>query len=97
MYVQTRDLILQFALCSAIFHVDLSKPNEFETFFAFFFFLQGMKYLGEMKLLHRDLAARNILVCNRNHVKISDFGLAQFLDDTDYYYIKTPREVPIKW
>lgn len=56
-----------------------------------------MSYLGEMKLLHRDLAARNILVCNRNQVKISDFGLAQFLDDTDYYYIKTPREVPIKW
>ncbi|CAH1103307.1 unnamed protein product [Psylliodes chrysocephalus] len=59
---------------------------------------KGMDYLGKEKIVHRDLAARNILVVDENHVKISDFGLAQVMSTDDYYYMKTPnRELPIKW
>ncbi|KAF7271454.1 hypothetical protein GWI33_015675 [Rhynchophorus ferrugineus] len=58
----------------------------------------GMDYLGKKNIVHRDLAARNILVVDDNHVKISDFGLAQFMGTNDYYILKNPnRELPIKW
>lgn len=58
-----------------------------------------MEYLGRNKIVHRDLAARNILVARENLVKISDFGLSQFVDATndDYYMLRTSREIPIKW
>lgn len=61
--------------------------------------LQGMEYLGNKKIVHRDLAARNILVASDSLVKISDFGLAQFVDTSqgDYYMLQTFREIPIKW
>ncbi|XP_018575344.1 tyrosine-protein kinase hopscotch [Anoplophora glabripennis] len=59
---------------------------------------KGMDYLGTKNIVHRDLAARNILVVDDNHVKISDFGLAQVMGTNDYYILKTPnRELPIKW
>lgn len=57
-----------------------------------------MDYLGKKNIVHRDLAARNILVVDETHVKISDFGLAQFMGSNDYYILKSPnRELPIKW
>ncbi|XP_067002399.1 tyrosine-protein kinase hopscotch [Anabrus simplex] len=58
---------------------------------------RGMEYLGQQNIVHRDLAARNILVANEHHVKISDFGLAQFMGNNGYYILKTSRELPIKW
>lgn len=57
----------------------------------------GMDYLGKKNIVHRDLAARNILVASENHVKISDFGLAQMVGQNSYYILKTNRELPIKW
>lgn len=51
-----------------------------------FFFLQGMMYLEERRLVHRDLAARNVLVKSPNHVKITDFGLARLLEGDEKEY-----------
>ena len=39
-----------------------------------------MVYLEEKHLIHRDLAARNVLVQSPAQVKITDFGLAKFLE-----------------
>ncbi|KAF5275199.1 hypothetical protein FQR65_LT04231 [Abscondita terminalis] len=58
---------------------------------------EGMAYLGTKHIVHRDLAARNILVVDQDHVKISDFGLAQVMGSNEYYILKTNRELPIKW
>jgi serine/threonine protein kinase len=49
-------------------------------------------------IVHRDLAARNILVTSDMRVKISDFGLARFLDTGGYYLTQNfKRDVPLAW
>lgn len=58
--------------------------------------LDGMIYLEGKSIVHRDLAARNVLVASPTHVKISDFGLAQFID-SGYYRIQTQRGLPFRW
>uniref|UniRef100_A0A0A9ZBW4 Tyrosine-protein kinase n=3 Tax=Lygus hesperus TaxID=30085 RepID=A0A0A9ZBW4_LYGHE len=58
---------------------------------------EGMAYLGQQNIVHRDLAARNVLVANEYSVKISDFGLAQVMGNSNYYLLKTNRDLPIRW
>ncbi|KAI5704360.1 hypothetical protein M8J75_004482 [Diaphorina citri] len=50
---------------------------------------EGMEYLGTRGIVHRDLAARNILVAAPDLVKISDFGLAHALGESNFYTLKT--------
>lgn len=45
-----------------------------------------MVYLEEKHLIHRDLAARNVLVQTPGQVKITDFGLAKFLNVDENVY-----------
>jgi Janus kinase 2 len=57
-----------------------------------------MHYLETKKIVHRDLAARNVLVADEDCVKIADFGLAQFTDQSGYYHFSTNlRMLPLKW
>lgn len=57
-----------------------------------------MHYLESQKIVHRDLATRNVLVASNNCVKIADFGLAQYTDNTGYYHVYTrSRALPLKW
>lgn len=58
----------------------------------------GMNYLSMRGIIHRDLAARNVLVQTRDHVQITDFGLAKMLEryDEDSVVVKAGR-VPIRW
>lgn len=56
-----------------------------------------MNYLCEKNIVHRDLAARNILVESKKCVKISDFGLAQVTEGSNYYVARHSRELPIRW
>lgn len=56
----------------------------------------GMTYLEKEKYVHRDLAARNILVGENNKCKIADFGLARFINETEYE-ARVGAKFPIKW
>ncbi|XP_071791148.1 epidermal growth factor receptor-like isoform X4 [Asterias amurensis] len=58
---------------------------------------QGMVYLEEKHLIHRDLAARNVLVQTAQQVKITDFGLAKFLDVDENEFQAQGGKMPIKW
>ncbi|KAA3673485.1 insulin-like growth factor 1 receptor [Paragonimus westermani] len=57
----------------------------------------GMVYLADQQLIHRDLAARNCLVDSSLTVKIADFGLARFLDGSEYYRKYGQARLPIRW
>lgn len=65
--------------------------------------IEGLIYLTEKAIVHRDLAARNVLISRdgdtgkRPYAKISDFGLAQIIKDSDYYKMKTSRGLPYRW
>ena len=54
-------------------------------------------FLEQRKFVHRDLAARNILLADKRHVKISDFGLTRDVYETSMYQPTSARKLPYKW
>jgi L1 cell adhesion molecule len=58
---------------------------------------RGMAYLEEKRMVHRDLALRNVLLQNPGYVRITDFGLAKFLDINEDEYKADGGKLPIKW
>ncbi|EDV24763.1 uncharacterized protein TRIADDRAFT_25090 [Trichoplax adhaerens] len=59
----------------------------------------GMTYLEQMKaiLIHRDLAARNVLLDEDYNCKISDFGLARDVYESNLYTRSSRSRLPVKW
>lgn len=56
----------------------------------------ALSYLESKKFVHRDIAARNILVSADDCVKLADFGLSRWVEESSYY--KASKGVlPIKW
>ncbi|OWA49885.1 Fibroblast growth factor receptor 3 [Hypsibius exemplaris] len=57
----------------------------------------GMEYIHRKGYVHRDLAARNILLFNRTHVKIGDFGLTRYIYEDRIYVVQNAGRLPVKW
>ncbi|CAH3158139.1 unnamed protein product [Porites lobata] len=57
----------------------------------------GMAFLAANKIIHRDLAARNVLVGEEEICKITDFGMARDVQQTDIYQKRTKSRLPVKW
>jgi len=58
---------------------------------------RGMEFLSSKKCIHRDLAARNVLVAKDAVVKIADFGLARYTQESDYYRMRSEGKLPVLW
>ena len=55
----------------------------------------AMKYVHENDIIHRDLKMKNILINNKKHVKICDFGISKFTDVTTYASITRGVGTPL--
>ncbi|XP_059165438.1 tyrosine kinase receptor Cad96Ca-like [Physella acuta] len=85
---------------SRITSIDEVEEERISSSDLFAFCLQvarGMGHLAENKIVHRDLAARNVLVTDRCVCKITDFGLARCLGDTDHYDRSSKGPLPVRW
>ena len=81
---------------------DSDKSNKIQTEIdvVMYIILQicnGMKYLATQNFIHRDLAARNCQVGRLYLTKISDFGINQTLNDSNYYQYKGNNVIPVRW
>jgi serine/threonine protein kinase len=70
-----------------LFLVGLSLPLGVDFFFLFFSYqlfeiAQGLAYLHSQDIIHGDLRGTNILVDDKGHACLADFGLAVFSNAT---------------
>ncbi|XP_036394357.1 focal adhesion kinase 1-like isoform X4 [Megalops cyprinoides] len=56
----------------------------------------ALAYLESKRFVHRDIAARNVLVSTADSVKLGDFGLSRYMEDSSYYKASKGK-LPIKW
>ncbi|XP_007895462.1 protein tyrosine kinase 2aa isoform X5 [Callorhinchus milii] len=56
----------------------------------------ALSYLESKRFVHRDIAARNVLVSSVDCVKLGDFGLSRYMEDSTYYKASKGK-LPIKW
>ncbi|XP_052389015.1 focal adhesion kinase 1-like isoform X2 [Carassius gibelio] len=56
----------------------------------------ALAYLEVKRFVHRDIAARNVLVSSMDCVKLGDFGLSRYMEDSSYYKASKGK-LPIKW
>ncbi|XP_062848512.1 focal adhesion kinase 1 isoform X2 [Trichomycterus rosablanca] len=56
----------------------------------------ALAYLESKRFVHRDIAARNVLVSSVECVKLGDFGLSRYMEDSSYYKASKGK-LPIKW
>lgn len=56
----------------------------------------GMEYIEQQNYCHRDLRADNVLVGEHNQCKISDFGLARYLEVSPEFWKEIFDEIEMK-
>eukprot|EP00357_Protocruzia_adherens_P012446 CAMPEP_0115032222 /NCGR_PEP_ID=MMETSP0216-20121206/39026_1 /TAXON_ID=223996 /ORGANISM="Protocruzia adherens, Strain Boccale" /LENGTH=442 /DNA_ID=CAMNT_0002410073 /DNA_START=27 /DNA_END=1355 /DNA_ORIENTATION=- len=57
-------------------------------------FFEGIHGLHSQKILHRDIKSSNLLLNRHGQLKITDFGLAKFLQNMEHL---TPKVVTLWW
>ncbi|KAM3850748.1 protein-tyrosine kinase 2-beta-like [Diretmus argenteus] len=57
---------------------------------------KALAYLEGLNMVHRDIAVRNVLVASPDCVKLGDFGLSRYVEESEYYKASVSR-LPIKW
>ncbi|MGH0159699.1 UNVERIFIED_CONTAM: hypothetical protein FKN15_042690 [Acipenser sinensis] len=96
----TSDSVREKFLQEAYFFVGCNTKRESEskndTKVWCFFHLFGVQGNQTCVFLLRDIAARNVLVSSTDCVKLGDFGLSRYMEDSSYYKASKGK-LPIKW
>ena len=58
--------------------VNKIRLNEEETSFFFYQIINAIEYIHSKGIVHRDLKPENLLLCEKNKLKIIDFGLSNY-------------------
>lgn len=75
-------------------HIKGYKPSQFRIYKICRDIALGMAYLHGRNIIHCDLKSSNILIDENNKIKISDFGLSQFIKnktENKFKKIGTPQ------
>lgn len=55
------------------------------------------EFLAGLDIVHRDLACRNILIGEKKHLKISDFGMSRLVPADEVYVPTSHGLLPLRW
>ena len=72
--------------------VNKIRLNEEETSFFFYQIINAIEYIHSKGIVHRDLKPENLLLCEKNKLKIIDFGLSNYYNNNKL--LKTPCGSP---
>ena len=61
--------------------VNKIRLNEEETSFFFYQIINAIEYIHSKGIVHRDLKPENLLLCEKNKLKIIDFGLSNYYNN----------------
>ena len=78
--------VMEYCKNGELFDYIVSKKRLKETEACCFFqqIINGVEYLHNQGIIHRDLKPENLLLDDKNHIKISDFGLSTFFSKNNY-------------
>jgi len=92
-------LITEFCAGGSLFKLIQNRPLRENEIYKFIKGIaSGVSHLHREGIIHRDLAARNILLTGGMDVKVSDFGMSRFAEDSYLDGMKTTSLIgPIRW
>ena len=78
--------VMEYCKGGELFDYIVSKKRLKEPEACTFFqqIINGVDYLHKQGIIHRDLKPENLLLDDKNHIKISDFGLSTFFSKNNY-------------
>ena len=78
--------VMEYCKNGELFDYIVKKKRLKESEACIFFqqLINGVEYLHKQGIIHRDLKPENLLLDDRNHIKISDFGLSAFFTKNNY-------------
>jgi len=59
--------------------------------------VSALCHLHENEIVHRDVALRNVMITRELVVKLLDFGLAQYGDETIRFSARANESIPMRW
>jgi len=78
--------VMEYCKNGELFDYIVSKKRLKEPEACCFFqqIINGVEYLHKQGIIHRDLKPENLLLDDKKHIKISDFGLSTFFTKNNY-------------